>query len=280
MTEPNDVEEAVEILEEGSREEQKEALRTLKGISETQPDELVSYLDIICSFANDDDIEVRRDVGSILSNVAIHDSGAVAPYAATVSTLLTDDDRHVLASVMTVAAQIVRESPTALSGTVDRLFELLNHEIAWASGPASITRAMAASTLGDLGNADPAIAARADEPLADRLDDEKPIVRRATVTALRTLGLAHPSAVSTALARLPTRLDDSDAEVRRNAIMAYVLFRHQQPDAITQPDAVAPALRQAAEHTDLNNIDESGLIDENKILETHQYVEEMAAEEG
>ena len=271
MTEPNDVEEAVEILEEGSREEQKEALSTLEERSHTEPESLIPYLDGICSFADDEDIMVRRDVATILSNVAAHEPSAVTPHTTDVCSLLMDDDASVLMFAMGTAMIIANESPTELLDVADRLLDLLSYENIASSYAASNTRLTAATTLGLLGEVDATVATRADEPLADRLDDPEPNVRRDAVAALTRLGLAHPDAVPTGLARLSTRLDDSEPEVRHKAIRAYTLFRHDQPTAIAQPADVAPAFKQAAERAG----PELDSTEKKKIVEAHQYIKDM-----
>jgi HEAT repeat protein len=272
MTEPNDVEEAVEILEEGSREEQKEeALSTLEECSHTRPEDLTPYLGSICSFADDEDIMIRRDVATILSNVAAHEPSAVIPHTTDVCTLLMDDDPSVLMFAMGTAMIIANESPTELLDVSDRLLDLLSYENIASSYAASNTRLTAATTLGLLGEVDATVATQADEPLADRFDDPEPNVRRDAVAALTRLGLAHPDAVPTGLTQLSTRLDDPEPEVRRKAIRAYTLFRHDQPAAIAHPEDVAPAFKQAAEQAG----PELDSAEKKKIIEAHQYISDM-----
>lgn len=276
MTELNNVEEAVRVLEEGTHEEQKEALSVLEEHSHTQPEVLVPYLDGICSFASDGDIMVRRDVATILSNVATHEPNAVMPHTNVVCALITDNDPHVISFAMMAAAMIARESPMALSDMTDRLIELLTYENIAASYAASITRSRAVAALGYLGKADRAIATRIDESLAGLLADTEVTVRIATVTTLTRLGLAHPNAVPTALAELSTRLDDPEPDVRRKAIRAYTLFRHDQPAAISQPSDVAPAFKQAAERAgpELDETEKKGFV------ETYRYIKDVLMAEG
>jgi HEAT repeat protein len=273
MTEPNNVEETITILEEGTEEEQKEALETLKELSYAQPGDLVPYLNIICGFVREDELDIRHNIGIILANVADDDSSAVTPYADTVRTLLTDDRPFVLSSAMRVATHIAIESPSALADVTDRLVDLLTYEKEFASTPACDTRMNAAATLGNLGEADRAVAARSDAPLADRLVDSESDVRAAAVIAVTQLGLAHPDTVSTALTHLPTRLDDDHAGVRRNAIWAYNRFRMDQPDAISQPNVVAPAFEQATERANLDD------TETRRVTETYQYINNMAADD-
>lgn len=269
MTESENVEEAVRILEDGTDEERKAILEALSEQSNTQPAALLPHLDIIGSFADSKDVDVRHNVALILSNAARHEPSAVMAHIDTVRTLLADDDPFVLSAATETAESLARESSTALSAAADRLIELLTYESDWTSHSMNETRARAAATLGNLGEHDPAIAARSDDPLATLLDHPDSGVRADTIVAITQLGLAHPESVPTALAQLPKRLDDDHAGVRRNAIITYVHFRRNQPAAISQPDVVAPALRQAAERTDLDNTEEEG------VAETCEYIEEM-----
>lgn len=269
MAAQNSVEDVINILEDGTSEQQAEALRVLLDHAEQQPDDLVPHLDIICSFADNEDVNVQSSVAGILATVADHDPDAVVPHNTVVQTLLMSDDPLVLAFATATAMRIAPESPIALSESVDRLLELVTYEEDWDVDPARDTRLRAVSALGDLGEADPTLAARLDEPLADRLDDADPKVRLITVITLTQLGLAHPEAVPTALARLPTQLDDSGT--RRATISAYVQFHHQQPAAIVQPSAVVPALKQAAEQADLAEGEPKA------VAETCEYIEENMA---
>lgn len=271
MTESNTIEEAVTILEDGTDEEQATALEALKKISHEYPGDLAPYLTDICQFASDENQSIRYNVAIILRNTATHDPSAVVPHAETVRTLLTDDDPFVLAFAMAVTEAITRESAPALSGVTDRLSELLTYENFGASDPARDTRVMAAAALGNLGESDSTIAAQADTPLAERLDDPEPEVRATTIMAITKLGIAHPETVSTALSCLPKRLDDDDPSVRQRTILAYTLFRHQQTDAISKPGTVAPALKRAIERTDLDSEEAK------RAAETHRHIEDMAA---
>ncbi|WP_248907308.1 sister chromatid cohesion protein PDS5 [Halocatena marina] len=274
MTDDIDVKNVIQTLEDGAPREQEEALSILRDISHSQPNILATHLDAICSFADDEDPMVRFSVATVLVNVAAHEPSVVLPHAPVVRTMLMDDDSSVLSFATTTAMIIASESPTALSGIADRLLELLIYKNVAASKSARDIRVSAASTLGKLGEVDQAIASRADEPLANRLDDPEPRVRRAAVTALTRFGLSHPDVVSTGLARLPERLDDEDAEVRRKAIRAYTLFRHDQPAAIVEPEAVVPALERAAERAELDRTEASG------IDEACEYIERMMADQS
>ena len=267
MTESNDIEETVRTLEEGTREEQKEAFRVLRKISKTQPETLVSHVNTICTFASDEDTEIRRDVASILTEIAGHEPSAVLPHAGDVCSLLLNDDPLVLAFATAVAMRITPESPAALADATERLMELLTYESDWAPDPASSTRSRAILALGDLAEEDPTLAARLDEPLAERLNDGSSLVRSSVVVTIKQLGLAHPEAVSTALAHLPSRLDDPDSETRYQTLLAIINFRHEQQDAIAQPDTVATALRQAVEKTDLTSKEMK------TVAEAYKYIE-------
>lgn len=274
MAAQNDTEEAVRTLEDGGNEQQSEALEKLRQVSKTKPEDLISHLDVICSFASDEDTEIQRDVATILAHVAGDKPSAVIPHGGVVDTLLLHDDPIVLAFATAAAMRITPESPAVLSDATDRLTELLTYENEGTPDLASSTRSRAVLALGDLGEADPSLATRLDELLAERLDDEDALVRSSTVITLKQLGLTHPEAVSTALSRLPARLNDSDRETRYQAILAVVNLRHEQPDAITQPDAVATALRQSVEKTDLD-------AEETKTVEeTYQYLENMSIEDN
>lgn len=266
MADSTDVETAVTSLERGSNEEQHTALRELFEYAEDQPDDLVSHLDLICSFADDEDENVQSNVAGILATVADHDPYAVIPHSSAVQTLLASDDPLVLAFATAAAMRITPESPAALAESANRLIELLTYEVDWEIDQARNTRLRAVSALGDLSEADPDLAIRIDEPLADRLNDPNHKVRTATVITLTQLGLAHPRAVSTALARLPTQLDDP--ETRRPTISAYIQFRHEQPTAIVRPNVVASELREATEQADLDD----GEIQ--AVGEACQYIEE------
>jgi hypothetical protein len=270
MAEQNDIEEAVRILEDGSSDQQEEALEKLREISKTQPGEIVSHLDAICSFASDEETEVQRPVAGILAHIASDKPSTVIPYAGVVNRLLLHDDPIVLGFATAAAMRITAESPTALSDATDRLIELMTYEENQSQDPASGIRSRAILALGDLGEANSTLAARLDEMLAERLDDVSPLVRSGTVTSLRQLGLTHPDAVSTALTRLPSRLDDPDPETRHDAILAIVHFRHEQLDAISQPDTVVSALKQAAEQMDLNSKERK------TVAETCEYIEETS----
>lgn len=314
MSDDIDAEKAVRILEnEGSTAtEQKEALSVLRDVSHTQPDALVPHLDDICSFADDDDPMVATSVATILSHVAIHEPSVVVPHASAVQTLLTNDDDPGLLSVATKTAVVIAsESPAVLFDSTDQLLDLLQYEDLPVSNSARNIRLSAASALGMIGEANhtiaaqaeeplverlddgdagvrkaaamalsrlgsvnPTIAARADESLAECLDDPEPKVRGAAVTAFTRFGLEHPDAAPTGLDHLSARLADDDADVRRKAIRAYTLFRHEQPAAIIDPDTVVPALREATEQTELDSTEASG------IVESCQYIEEMAADQS
>lgn len=272
MAAQNDIEAAIGTLEDGPSEQQAEALEKLRETSKTKPDDLVSHLDAICSFVNNENTKSQRNVATILAHVAGHKPSAVVPYAGVVHTLLLHDDPIVLAFATAAAMRITPESPAVLSDATDRLTELLAYENERTPDLASSTRSRAVLALGDIGKADPSLATRLDELLVERLDDEDSLVRSSAVITLKQLGLTHPEAVSTALSRLPSRLNDSDRETRYQAILAVVNFRHEQPDAITQPDAVATALRQSVEKTDL------GAEETKTVTETYQHIEEMSAE--
>lgn len=267
MTETIDVEAAIGRLEEGTEEEQREALGTLLNHSEDYPDDIIVHLDLISSFADNEDVNIQSTVAGILATIASHKPSAVVPHSSAVQTLLTSDDPLVLSFATAAAMRITPESPAVLVGSADRLIELLTYKESRDSDQARNTRLRSVSALGDLGEADADLATRLDDPLADRLNDPDSKVRVATIITVTQLGLAHPKAVSTALARLPAQLDDP--ETCRPAISAYVQFRHEQPTAIVRPDMVAPALKEATTRADL---DEEEI---QAVSNVRRYIEEM-----
>lgn len=274
MAAQNDIEEVVKALEDGTDEERVEAIGELANLSREQPSVLVPYLDDICSLARDDDPNIRSRVARILMNISRYDTDVVIPHIPVIRTLLMDDYPYVVSFATSTATEIANASPETLLEVTDRLFELLTYENPQASGPARSTRAKAVLALGYLVDANSTLAARLDEPLAERLTDDESMVRAATVTTLTQLGLVEPDAVSTALVHLPARLDDPDRETQRHAVDAYVYFRHKQPAAIVHPDKVAPALKAAAKRVDLNSEEEE------KVTETYQYIDEIVANGG
>ncbi|WP_248907306.1 HEAT repeat domain-containing protein [Halocatena marina] len=276
MTETAEIEDAVRIPEnkDGTATERKMALETLKEYSSKHPDAIVPYIDVIASLADSEEHDICHDVALIFRKIANHDPSAVAPYTKSIYTLLTDDDPFVLSSTVLTTMFVTRESPTVLSATTDRLLELLTYENAGATGPAANVRGKAAATLGNMGIANPIVAARADESLADLFDDPDQDVRAIAVLALTRLGLAHPESVETALTHLPAQLDDETSDVRRNAIRAYTLFRRDKPDAIIKPDIVAPAFERAIEQAELDSTETSG------IDEVCEYIERIMTNKG
>lgn len=273
MTETIDVETAIETLEEGTEAERITAVRSLLEQAEERPEEFASHLDRVCAFADDEEENVQSTVAEILAAVAEHDPSAVVAHSEVVCSLLTSDDPFVLAFATLAARRITPESPAALSDSTDRLFELLTYEKEWAEDLASSTRARALSALGDLGEVNPSLAARLDEPLAARLDDESPSVRSSAVIVLTQLGIAHPEALPTALPRLLPRLDDPDPDTQYQTLLAYAQFRHNQPSAIPQPGEAATALKQTVKQADLNT-------DEQKVvIEAYNHFEGMGKED-